>query len=555
VVRYPAFSPDGDRIAFTWNGAKQDNPDIYVQQVGSGSPLRLTSDPGNDYNPIWSPDGRWVAFLRSQSDANRSEVRLIAPLGGSERKVAEIRLIGGLNITPPYLAWCPDSSCLVVTDSPGKGGPAALFAISLETSERRQLTHPQAPAAGDAHPAISPDGRWLVFRRMSGLFVGELYRLPLERGTTAAGDPQRLTLAALDAEHPAWMPDGKTILFSAKGNLWRLVVSGDHTPARLPFVGDYGQTPVISRSQPGRPSRLVYVRSFTDFNIWRVATSAPGAPSSLPPAVAISSTRSDGMPQFSPDGRRVAFASDRSGNWEIWLSDPDGSNAVQLTSIGAVASGYPHWSPDGQQIAFHSNVDGQWEVYMVAAAGGKPRNLSSHPAPDALPSFSRDGKFVSFSSGRSGGQYQSIWKVPASGGDAVQVAKGASYAPQESPDGEAVYYIEGLDGPSTLWRMPRSGGAPVKVLEEVFLANYVVLARGIYYVDRPSGPGGTHYVDLPTGETRLRYFDFATRRSATVARNLGTVDIPLTVSPDGRTILYSRLDSSVNDLMLVANFR
>ena len=132
---------------------------------------------------------------------------------------------------------------------------------------------------------------------------------------------------------------------------------------------------------------------------------------------------------------------------------------------------------------------------------------------------------------------------------------GASYAPQESPDGESVYYVGGIDGPSVLWRLPASGGVPVKVLEGVYLANFAVLTGGIYYIDRPSGQGGTHYVDLPTGETRLRYFDFATRRSTTVARNLGTVDIPLTVSRDGRTILYSRLDSSVNDLMLVANFR
>jgi Tol biopolymer transport system component len=204
---------------------------------------------------------------------------------------------------------------------------------------------------------------------------------------------------------------------------------------------------------------------------------------------------------------------------------------------------------------FHSNVDGQWEVYMVPAAGGKPRNLSSHSATDALPSFSRDGNWVYFSSTRSGGQYQSIWKVPAAGGVAVQITKVSSYAPQESPDGESIYYLAGLDGPSTLWRLPRVGGAPAKVLADVFLANFTVLTQGVYYIDRPSGQGGTHYVDLPTGETRLRYFDLATRRSATVARNLGTVDIPLTVSPDGRTILYSRLDSSVNDLMLVANFR
>jgi hypothetical protein len=125
----------------------------------------------------------------------------------------------------------------------------------------------------------------------------------------------------------------------------------------------------------------------------------------------------------------------------------------------------------------------------------------------------------------------------------------------ESPDGAYIYYVETLDKSSPLWRQPTSGGIPVQVLEGVVLANFVVLEGGIYYIDRPSGEGGISYMDKPLGETRLQYFDFATRKSTTVARNLGNVDLPLTASPDGRTILYSRLDSSVDDLMLVENFR
>ena len=122
-----------------------------MQQIGAGSPLRLTNDPSNDYNPVWSPDGRWIAFLRRQSEAGKSELRLIPPLGGPERKLAEIRVREAF-VMPPYLAWCPDSNCLVVTDSPGEGKPAALFVVSLETGEKRQLTNPQPPAIGRRQP-------------------------------------------------------------------------------------------------------------------------------------------------------------------------------------------------------------------------------------------------------------------------------------------------------------------------------------------------------------------------------------------------------------------
>jgi Tol biopolymer transport system component len=193
-------------------------------------------------------------------------------------------------------------------------------------------------------------------------------------------------------------------------------------------------------------------------------------------------------------------------------------------------------------------------VYVVPAAGGKPRNLTLNPAKDAFPSFSHDGRWIYFSSNRTG-EPDRIWKIPASGGTAVQVTNEAGYAPLESPDGAYLYYVETFDKPSPLWRLPASGGVPVKVLEGVFFGNYVVREGGIYYIDQPSGQGGVNYLDLASGETRLQYFNFATRRSTTIVRNLGNAGAFLTVSPDGRTILYCRTDSFVNDLMLVENFR
>jgi Tol biopolymer transport system component len=544
VQRYPSFSPAGDYVTFTWTGPKQDNQDVYVQQVGVGSPLRLTADPANDYNPVWSPDGRSIAFLRGGE--GRSEVRLIPPLGGPERRLTQIH-VGDTFVTPPYLTWCPDARCLVVTDSAGEGRLAALFVLSIESGEKRQLTNPQLPALGDSNPAISPDGRWLVFRQARGYYGNEFYRLPLGAGVTVAGEPEPLMVAQMDPSFPVWLPDNVSILFSARRSLWKLKVTEKAVPSRLPFVGTDGMMPAVSRGV-GRTARLAYVRSLVDVNIWRVDTTALGAPASSEPAVAISSTRGEGMPQLSPDSVRVAFWSDRSGDSEIWTADLDGSNAVRVTSMGGpYNTGYPHWSPDGEQIVFHSDRD----VFVVSAAGGKAHNLTAHPASDSFPSFSRDGRWIYFTSNRSG-EFR-IWKVPPSGGDAVPVTTTLGYAPQESPDGAHLYYVESIATPSALWRIPVAGGAPVKVLDDVLLSNFAVLERGIYYIDQPSR-GGILTIDVPAGETRLRYFDFANAQSVTVARNLGALDVPLTVSADGRTILYPRVESSVDDLMLVENF-
>jgi eukaryotic-like serine/threonine-protein kinase len=544
---YPSFSPDGDDVAFTWTEPKQDNPDIYVQRIGSGSPLRLTTDPLNDYNPVWSPDGRWIAFLRSQprapSGLRSRELRLIPSLGGPERKLADIRsqdFAGGLYPDAVYLAWSPDSSSLVVTNSPGEGQPDALFVVSLETGERRRLTNPRSPVLADTSPAVSPDGRSLAFLRRTSWGSGELHRLPLGKGLTAAGEPERLTPAELRADYPAWMPDGKEIIFAAKGSLWRLAVAGENEPTRIPYVGEDGSMPAISRSQPGKPARLAYVRSFADGNIWRIETSTPGAPASSAPVMAISSSKPEYHVEFSPDGRRVAFISTRSGDPEIWLSDPDGSNAVQLTSMGARDTNCPHWSPDGQLIAFSSTLEGEFDVYVVPAAGGKPRRLTSHPAVDLNPRFSRDGKRIYFSSMRSG-DYR-IWKMPAAGGDAVQVTPNQGSGAYESPDGSNLYYLT-FSVVSPVWRLPTSGGEPVQVLDGVVWFNFWLLEKGAYYIDRLGD------------ETRLGYLDFVTGKSSTVARNLGQVTAGLTASPDGRTILFTRVDSSADDLMLVENFR
>jgi Tol biopolymer transport system component len=233
----------------------------------------------------------------------------------------------------------------------------------------------------------------------------------------------------------------------------------------------------------------------------------------------------------------------RSGEGEIWRSDLSGAGAIQLTFMG-LNPGWPRWSPDGQQVAFHSNGEGgNGDIFVVPAEGGRPRNLTSHPSIDTFPSFSRDGRSIYFSSTRSGRPM--IWKIPIAGGSATQVTAGPGMMAIESVDGTHIYYTDGAstNAPASLWRVAVAGGAAAKMVDGVVSTSFDVVDRGIYYIER-----------LPDG-TRLQFFDFESAKATTVTANLTNVEFGLGASPDGRTIVFTRTDSSVNDLMLVEHFR
>ncbi len=145
--------------------------------------------------------------------------------------------------------------------------------------------------------------------------------------------------------------------------------------------------------------------------------------------------------------------------------------------------------------------------------------------------------------------------MPVGGGDPVQVSKATGILAIESRDGHDLFYVEAVDRASTLWRVPLAGGVPAKVVDGVVLGNFDVVEGGIYYIDRVAGEAGAFFTDRPSGDTRLQYFDFATDRSTTVASSLGAVTFGLSASRDGRTVFFSRVDSAVDELMLVNNFR
>ncbi len=526
---HPSFSPDGNQVAFAWNGPKQDNFDIYVKQIGTESMLHLTSDPGHELYPAWSPDGRSIAFLRDLS-GGKFGVFLIPAIGGPARKLCETRFAD-------RLAWSPDGKWLAFTDlvSASPSREACLYALSVETGERHKLTSGPTFIAG-FEPAFSPDGRNLVFRRQTNWGHAELYLMALRPDLNPAGEPKQITFQGGGAAGPVWTPDGREIvciIYSKNSSeLWRISLSGSRTPRRLDFAGDHVEQVALSR----QGNRLAYVRDLEDSNIWRLDLHGPGGKATHPTNL-ISSTWNELVPQYSPDGRRIAFISGRSGHHEVWVCESDGSNPLKLTSMQGQETGSPHWSPDGKRIVFDSSTIGNFEVYVIDADGGAPTNLTRHPADDALASFSHDGRLIYFVSDRSG-RYE-IWKMSAEGGEAIQITRNGAFIPAESPDGRYLYYKK----EGSLWRLPSGGGEEERIVEKE-IHTFALTASGVYFF----------WAGRPGIGNSIDFLDLSTRKETTVAtipRESGDVS----VSPDERYLLYTQVDQSGSDLMLVENFR
>ena len=350
IEDFPTFSPNGSQVAYMWNGPNQDNFDIYVRVVGAGAPLRLTSDPAVDSSPAWSPDGRTIAFLRNLA-GGRFAVMLVAPIGGPERKVAEVS--SRFAALGP-VSWAPDGRTLAVPNQDATRNADGIFLISTQTGNKRRITTPAQRSAHDYYPALSPDGRRLAFVRTKQTGA-DLLVVPMSATLTVEGDPKVLMSHRYLLFGVTWTSDGLEVLTvpgigTRSGELWRMAADGSRKPRRVPYTGDEVANPIVSH----QGSRLAYSQGvFEDRNIWRLPLTAHGEGAGAPARFA-SSTRHDASAAYSPDGQKIAFHSTRSGADEIWVAAADGTGAVQLTSLGGPRCGYAAVVARQQRDCFRS---------------------------------------------------------------------------------------------------------------------------------------------------------------------------------------------------------
>jgi Tol biopolymer transport system component/DNA-binding winged helix-turn-helix (wHTH) protein len=532
LATFPSFSPDGERVAFTWSGPEDTGRfgfRSYIKSIGNGEPIEMSAGP-NDQLPKWSPDGSQIAFQRA---AKIDHELIIVPVGGGpERKIADMGI---------GLSWSPNGQEIAYIAPYPPNGSGALVVQNLKTGKVRQLTNPKPDAEGLV--AWSPDGKQIAFARTLAVGVYELFVVP-----SAGGRARRLTFDKTITDGFAWTSDSRELVFasyrSGAAGLWRIRASGG-TPEALGVTAPGPAQPAIS--SPG--NRLAFHSSFTDSNIWQYERTTPGT-SATPAAFGalqciVCSTIPERSPRYSPDGRKIVYVSERSGAAEIWVADSDGRYPIQLTSSGGHANSSPRWSPDGHWIAYQSQVDQNAGVLIISAEGGKPRRLTAEPFTQSTPSWSHDGRWVYFASDR-GDRQSRIWKAPFEGGAALQVTKGVASLPMESPDGERLYF-QNREG--HLASMPVAGGLEETIPELTNVTRtyaWTVSNDGIYFY-HPEGR-----------QPFVRFFSFASRRVTIVlkpAKGALTTAPGIDLSPDGRKLLFTQVDQSTSGMMLVENFR
>ena len=517
----PEINPAGDQLLFAWNGAADSGGrfDLYRKGVDSERLVRITHDTALAMHAAGASGGGQIALARETD--HDSGVFLVTPGGGSERLLAP-----AIFLNEPFmqLSWSPDKR-QVAYASEESDGWSHIDLVDMTGSAKRSLAKPSG-CADAGIPAFSPDGRWLAFVCTSSVAVYNVDVTDLTTGATRSlmslqGNPQGL----------AWTGKSEAVIVANESDtdsgIWRITLDGQSSRL-LHSEGSLGPGVTVT----GRG--IAFVRESHVIDIWRADLRAPSSASEN----LISSTRTQLVPAYSPDGARIAFESTRSGSPEIWLADADGHNPVKLTSFNGPLTGAPSWCSDGRRIAFDSRASGSSAIYILDVFEGRPRRLETSQANLSLPAWSRDCHWIIASNGRT-----ALYRVPTVGGSVEPFTEKRAY--RAIVIGSRVIFNVAGDTSVELWSKPMEGGAEAPLQGMIPLRyddSWTATPRGVYYTSSSALTPVVGFYDFTTHGTHV------VRTLESSPEALG--GLGMSVSADERWLLYTRSERSESDIMM-----
>lgn len=519
---FPALSPNGAMLVYCWSGQEGGEAralDLYTMKVPSGEPVRLTSLPGSETWPSWSPDGSEIAFAAEVEGG--SALASISVSGGEARMRTQIAgPVTGLD-------WSPDGRSLVYAAD--EGGPTPrIHLLRLDDLNDRALTQPLEGTEGDIAPAMSPDGRAVAFLRLNARGEREGWVAP-----TSGGEARKLELGGRRVSGIDWL-SRRELIVAASSNvdfgLWKVSLeSGRAVPLAIPG----GRLQRLSLARTG--GRLAYERLAFAQSIWRLDPLADGSwQRSAEPIIA--STQRDAEPVVSPDGATIAFVSDRSGAPELWIAERSGRAPRKLTDHRATLLIRPRWSPDGREIAYSCAREGRLQLFVVDLASAVARPIHSQ-ATATVALWSRHDDCIYYDVDGAAGT--EVWRVRPNGADARRISEAGRRVLGESMDGRGLLARRTADGAIVL--LPRDGGVELEVVPAERCADWQEVAV--------ADPG--FYFTTKTREaSTLGRYHLATARVDSLA-TLPWYAASLSLAPDHAALYYDAIAELEIDLTLV----
>jgi len=485
-----SFSPDGKQIVYHWDTTDGEANGLYTKELGQeyAKPLVVGArGKGFRYSPAWSPDGSTIAFLERTSE---TWLNLVDASGGTPRRIRQIAVPPVLYFgNHQHISWTQDSQWVIVPM--GIANYRGVYRISVKTADAVSIVASDSAYA----PALSPDGRLLAWMRKKGMPIAyeEILITRLNPGNIAVGEPTVLFKGRSFSSGIAWAAGGdglyfctsfSTMMGSAQSAVYSVAPNG---PAPLRYLGgDRCSTVTVMPNGTLALGTAPNARS----NLRQVNLLQPGPPRDL----AVSS-RYDSEPAISPDGGKIAFYSNRSGQPEVWIVHSDGTGLRRITENSGIRSSLA-WSPSGNEIVYASGST----LFITALDGSQVSRIETGGEIVQHPAWSSRNNTIYYITGtqlsstqRDGSQRKLLRELPDS------LALAADY------DGKYLYYSRSAN-PFVLCRVPVDGGPEEIVEETMALPSFAISRhaayvfhkdRGLYAVPLKGGPASTQVTGPP----------------------------------------------------------
>jgi len=522
----PSWSPDGKKIAFSWDRNESGIPHVYLQNRDSVLPVSLSRSTAPEVRPVWSEDGRSIALLR-EIRPGFYQLVLVEVATRKERILRSIEF--SYAFEKPALDWSPDGRWFISSEQQGER-PAHLILISPTDGTSRQITDPPDGSTGDIEARFSPDSQEVAFRR-GGL--GDVFLMSIVNPSSPSTSP--LTFSNPGVRGLSWSRDGRSIFFGSPNggifpSIWRL----DRENGSLTRVTPLGMA-AISPSNSRDGNELLFSTASPAINLWRYQVGKGLAPHPLH-----ISTRIQITPRISPDGKMIVFVSDMSGTMELWSSSIDNPEPRQVTKLsGEGIPFFPSWSADGKMVAFFCRKKGLNYAFEIPVKGGSARLLRGGIDYTQYPQYSPDGKLLYLLSD-SDHRYRvlRISLANLTSPPEEVTMEDVSYF-RLTPDGQTLYFSSRERGATTLIRKDLRTNQQQTVWEwkqeQLNFSDWDVVNNRLFFIASQDGSLGQHLVvaDLQThkqqdlGKIRTGYW-------------LGVTGIA--ASPDGNSVWVSQVD-------------